>query len=211
MDMIESIKESVIRADQGSVIELTKQALDSGFDAQRLLSEAFRPAMDVVGKEYEIGNIFLPEMLQSAECMLQAVRLLKPHLADAQVAAEGVVVMGTVKDDIHDIGLEIVCMTLEGAGFDVYNLGIDVPSEMFVEKVIEVSADIVGMSAFLSTTRPRYDEVIKNLEEAGLRSRVKVMIGGAAASQEYAEQIGADGYGASAGTALKMALSFMKQ
>ncbi len=209
MDLLESIKQSVIGMDRGKVVELTKKALDEGIKPEKLLYEALTPGMDVVGQEYEQGIKFIPEMLMSADALGGAMELLRPILTKSGLSRAGKVVMGTVEGDIHNIGQQIVSMMLEGAGFGVYNLGVDVPAEKFVEKVKQEKADIVGMSAFLTTTGLRFPDVIEALQEAGIREQVKVMIGGTAASPKYAETIGADGYGANASAAVKLARSFM--
>lgn len=208
MDLLVSIKESIIGMDKEKVVELTRKALDQGIKPGKLLDEALTPGMDIVGEEYEKNNIFIPEMLMSAEALRGAMELLKPLLTKSELSRAGKVVMGTVEDDIHDIGLQIVSMMLEGAGFEVYYLGVDVPADKFVEKAKQEKADIVGMSAFLTTTGLRFSEVIEALQTAGIREQVKVMIGGAAASGEYAETIGADGYGSNASAAVRLAKSF---
>ena len=211
MNLLESIKESIIGMDREKVVELTRKALDEGIGPAKLLDEALTPGMDVVGQEYEKGNLFIPEMLMSAEAMRGAMELLRPILTKVESSKAGKVVIGTVEGDVHNIGQQIVTMMLEGAGFEVYNLGIDVPAKKFVEKAKQEKTDIVGMSAFLSTTGLRYSDVIKALQEAGIRKQVKVMIGGAAASKKYADTIGADGYGADAAAAVRLAKSFMSK
>jgi len=189
------------------VVELTRKALDEGIKPEQLLYEALTPGMDIVGEEYEKNIKFIPEMLMSAEALRDAMELLEPILTKSELSRAGKVIMGTVEGDIHDIGQQIVSMMLEGAGFEVYNLGVDVPADKFVEKVKQEKADIVGMSAFLSTTGLRFSDVIEALQEAGIREQVKVMIGGAAASGKYAVTIGADGYGANASAAVRLAKS----
>jgi len=211
MDLLEDIKESIIDMDRGKVVELTRKALDEGIKPEKLLYEALTPGMDIVGEEYEKNIKFIPEMLMSAEALRGAMELLKPTLTKSELSKAGKVVMGTVEGDIHDIGQQIVSMMLEGAGFEVYNLGVDVPADKFVEKAKQEKADIVGMSAFLSTTGLRFSDIIEALQEAGIREQVKIMIGGAAASGKYAETIGADGYGANAGAAVRLAKSFMSK
>ena len=211
MNLLESIKESIIGMDREKVVELTRKALDEGIKPEKLLAEALTPGMDIVGEEYEKGIKFIPEMLMSAEALRGAMKLLKPILTKSELSRAGKVIMGTVEGDIHDIGKQIVCMMLEGAGFEVYDLGIDIPADKFVEKVKQEKADIVGMSAFLTTTGLRFSDVIEALQEAGIREQVKVMIGGTAASKKYAETIGADGYGANASAAVRLAKSFMSK
>ncbi len=211
MELLESIKQSIIDMDRTKVVELTRKALDEGVKPEKLLYEALTPGMDIVGEEYEKGIKFIPEMLMSAEALRGAMVLLKPILTELELSRAGKVIMGTVKGDIHDIGKQLVSMMLEGAGFEVYDLGIDVPADKFVEKVKQEKADIVGMSAFLTTTGLRFLDVIEALQEAGIREQVKVMIGGAAASGKYAEAIGADGYGANASAAVRLAKSFISK
>ncbi len=208
MDLLVSIKESILGMDKEKVVELTRKALNEGITPKQLLDEALTPGMDIVGEEYENKIRFIPEMLQSAEALRGAMVLLKPILTKSELPRAVKVVMGTVAGDIHDIGLQIVSMMLEGAGFEVYYLGVDVPADKFVEKVKQEKAAIVGMSAFLTTTGLRFSEIIEALQEAGIREQVKVMIGGAAASGEYAETIGADGYGSNASAAVRLAKSF---
>ena len=211
MDLLENIKQSIIDMDRGKVVELTRKALGEGIKPERLLYEALTPGMDIVGEQYEKNIKFIPEMLMSAEALRDAMELLAPILTKSDLSKAGRVVMGTVEGDIHDIGQQIVSMMLEGAGFEVYNLGVDVPADKFVEKAKQEQADVVGMSAFLSTTGLRFPDVIEALQEAGIREQVKVMIGGAAASGKYAETIGADGYGANAGAAVRLVKSFMSK
>ncbi len=211
MDLLVSIKESIIGMDKEKVVELTRKALDEGIKPKRLLDEALTPGMDIVGEEYEKGIRFIPEMLMSAEALRGTMELLKPILTESELSRKGKVIMGTVEGDIHDIGKQLVCMMLEGAGFEVYDLGIDISADKFVEKVKQEKPDIVGMSAFLTTTGLRFSDVIEALQEAGIREQVKVMIGGAAASEKYAETIGANGYGANASAAVKLAKSFMSR
>ena len=211
MDLLVSIKESIIGMDKEKVVELTRKALDEGIKPEKLLYEALTPGMDIVGEEYEKNIKFIPEMLMSAEALRGAMELLKPLLSKLELSKAGKVIMGTVEGDIHDIGKQIVSLMLEGAGFEVCDLGIDVPADKFVEKVKQEKADIVGMSAFLTTTGLRFLDVIEALQEAGIREQVKVMIGGAAASGKYAETIGADGYGANASVAVRLAKSFISK
>ncbi|MBA7598305.1 hypothetical protein ES703_05319 [subsurface metagenome] len=216
MDLLENIRKSIIGMDEEKVLEFTKQALAEGVTPEKLLGEALNPAMEVVGQEFEKGNIFFPEMLMAAETLRGPMKLLRPILAKSGVPGIGKVVIGTVKGDVHDIGKSIVCMMLEGTGFEVHDLGVDVPAERFVEKVADIllynkeeEPNVVGMSAFLTTTGLYFQEVIEALRGAGLREQVKVIIGGAAASTQYAEMIGADGYGANAGAAVRLVKSLV--
>jgi len=196
--MLQYIREAVLEGDQERTRELVESALAEGIESSSLLNEALIPAMDVVGQEYETGIRFLPEMLISAEAMKEAMKILRPILAEAGVAARGRVVLGTVQGDLHDIGKDLVCMMLEGAGFEVIDLGTEVGLEQFVESVREYHPDIVAMSALLTTTMIYMPGVVEALERAGLREAVKIVVGGAPVTQEYADAIGADGYAADA-------------
>jgi 5-methyltetrahydrofolate--homocysteine methyltransferase len=197
-EMLQRIREAVLRGDQERTGKLVESALAEGIEPSSLLNEGLIPAMDVVGQEYEAGIRFLPEMLISAEAMKEAMKILRPILAEAGVAARGRVVLGTVQGDLHDIGKDLVGMMLEGAGFEVIDLGIEVGSEQFVESVREYRPDIVGMSALLTTTMIYMPGVVEALERAGLREAVRIVVGGAPITQEYADAIGVDGYAADA-------------
>jgi 5-methyltetrahydrofolate--homocysteine methyltransferase len=165
--------------------------------------------MAEVGHLFEEGECFVPEMLIAARAMQTGLALLKPHLKNAEVSSAGKVAVGTVKGDLHDIGKNLVAMMLEGAGFEIIDLGTDVPAEKFVEAVREKGANIVAMSALLTTTMPSIDNTIKALTDAGLRDKVKVMIGGAPVTQTYADQIGADGFAPDASRAVATAKELM--
>ncbi|MFQ6117159.1 MAG: corrinoid protein [Candidatus Bipolaricaulia bacterium] len=211
MGVLEDLKQSVIEMEVEKVAELTQKALDEGLGAEEILNKALVPAMDVVGEQYERGERYVPEMLLSAHAMKGAMEKLRPLLAKTGVEPKGRVVIGTVEGDLHDIGQNLVSMMLEGAGFEVYNLGAEVPAERFVGGAKEHSANLVGMSALLTTTMIHMPEVIEALKENGLRDRVKVMIGGAPVTQEYADEIGADGYAPDAAVAVKLAERLMAE
>ncbi|HEX16246.1 MAG TPA: cobalamin-binding protein, partial [Deltaproteobacteria bacterium] len=168
------------------------------------LNEALIPAMEIVGREYEEGERYVPEMLISAEAMKAAMGVLRPRLVETGVRLKGKVVIGTVEGDLHDIGKNLVAMMLEGAGFEVIDLGVEVTAERFVQAVREHKPDVLGMSALLTTTMIHMPEVIEALKEAGLREEVKVIVGGAPVTQEYAEKIGADGYAPDAASAVEV-------
>lgn len=205
MAVLEDLKASVIDMEVERTVELTQRALDEGLSAEEILNKALVPAMDVVGEQYERGEKYVPEMLLSAHAMKGAMELLRPLLVESGVEMKGKVVMGTVEGDLHDIGQNLVGMMLEGAGFEVYNLGAETPAEEFVKGAEEHEANLVGMSALLTTTMLHMPEVIEALKENGLRDRVKVIIGGAPVTQDYAEEIGADGYAPDAASAVKLA------
>jgi len=207
--MLDKIKQAVLAGEMEGIAELTNQALAQGIGARDILDQALTPAMDIVGEEYERGDRYVPEMLISAETMKGAVAVLKPLLVEAGVKARGKVVIGTVEGDLHDIGKDLVAMMLEGAGFEVINLGAEIAAEEFVKAAKEHEPDIVGMSALLTTTMIHMPEVIDALQQAGLRDKTKVMIGGAPVTQGYADKIGADGYAPDAASATKLAKSLL--
>jgi len=205
--MLDKIKQAVLAGDMEGIAELTNQALAQGIGAREILDQALTPAMDIVGEEYEKGERYIPEMLISAEAMKGAVAILKPLLVEAGVEARGKLVIGTVEGDLHDIGKDLVAMMVEGAGFEVINLGAEITAEEFVKAVKEYKPNIIGMSALLTTTMIHMPDVIDALKQAGLRDQVKVMIGGAPVTQGYADKIGADGYAPDAASATKLAKS----
>ncbi len=207
--MLDKIKQAVLAGEMEGIAELTNQALAQGIGAREILDQALTPAMDIVGEEYEKGDRYVPEMLISAETMKGAVTILKPLLVEAGVKARGKVVIGTVEGDLHDIGKDLVAMMLEGAGFEVVNLGVEVTAEEFLKAAKEHEADIIGMSALLTTTMIHMPKVIDTLQQAGLRDKIKVMIGGAPVTQGYADKIGADGYAPDAASATKLAKSLL--
>lgn len=208
-DEMEGIKLSIINMDDQKAVELTRRALEN-CAAIEILNRALIPAMEVVGNEYEEGKKFIPEMLLAAEAMTAALELLKPQLAQSDVKKTGTVVMGTVEGDVHDIGQRMVCIMLEGAGFEVFSLGADVPTDEFVNAVKTKRPDILGMSALLTTTAPRMKKVIDALKSQGLRERVKIMVGGAILNQRLADEYGADGYAPDAASATRLAKTLLE-
>ncbi len=205
MGVLDELKQSVIDMEVESATELTQKALDEGMDAEKVLNEALVPAMDAVGDQYEKGERYVPEMLLSAQAMKGGMQLLRPLLAESGVEPKGRIVIGTVEGDLHDIGQNLVSMMLEGAGFEVTNLGAETPADEFVSSVKDNHADILGLSALLTTTMTHMPEVIDALKEDGVRDNLQVMIGGAPVSQDYADEIGADGYASDASSAVKLA------
>ena len=205
---LEELKHAVIDGDQERAIDLTQSELEMGTAPERILQEGLIAAMDEVGRLFECGEFFVPEMLIAAHAMQSALSLLQPRLAAAGVQAVGKVVIGTVKGDLHDIGKNLVSMMLKGAGFEVVDLGADVPPDKFV-KAIDDKAGIVALSALLTTTMPAMKTTIDALVEARVRSRVKVIIGGAPVTLAYANQIGADGYAPDASSAARLAKSLL--
>jgi 5-methyltetrahydrofolate--homocysteine methyltransferase len=181
------------------------EGLEQGLEPERMLYDALIPSLEEVGARFERGDFFVPEMLISARAMQGALDILRPLLADTGAAQVGVFLMGTVKGDVHDIGKNLCNIMLEGAGFKVIDLGVNVPPERFVAEIETHEPDVVGFSAFLTTTMPMFKANINALEKAGLREKVIVMVGGAPVTQEYADAVGADGYSADASSAVKKA------
>ena len=203
MDLKE-LYEHVIEGEAAEVEAGVKAALEAGVNPNTILNEALIAAMDEVGRRFEEGEYFVPEMLIAARAMQAGLRLLKPHLTSAETKSAGKVAIGTVKGDLHDIGKNLVAMMLEGAGFEIQDLGVDVTPDSFV-KAVEAGAQIIGMSALLTTTMGNMGVTMEALKSAGLRDKVKVMIGGAPVTQEYANQIGADAFAPDASSAVRTA------
>ena len=193
------------------VLELTHQALELKMEPQSLLFDSLIPALEEVGARFERGDFFVPEMLIAGRAMAGAMEVLRPLLAETGVETVGKFVMGTVQGDVHDIGKNLVCIMLEGAGFEVIDLGVQVKPEKFVQAVQEHQPDIVGFSAFLTTTMPMFKANLNALTKAGLRDQVLVMVGGAPVTQEYADAVGADGYAADASATVKRAKAMLKE
>jgi corrinoid protein of di/trimethylamine methyltransferase len=204
MNILEKVGQSIIDGNWDDSPRLTQEALDAGNDAHTVLASLVG-AMDTVGEEWRVGNMFIPEVLVSAKAMHEGMDVLRPHLTAADMALRGTVVIGTVQGDLHDIGKSLVAMMLEGGGFQVHNLGVDVSAASFVEAVKKHKPEIVGMSALLTTTLPYMQDTIRSLEEAGVRDSVKVLVGGAPVTPEFAESIGADGYAPDGATAVAKA------
>jgi 5-methyltetrahydrofolate--homocysteine methyltransferase len=198
------IYQNVIDGDVKGVESGIQAALAEGIGASVLLNQALIAAMDEVGRRFEEGDLFVPEMLVSARAMQAGLQYLKPHLLQADIKSSGKIAIGTVKGDLHDIGKNLVGMMLEGAGFEVVDLGVDVAPEAFV-KAVQDGAQLIGMSALLTTTMGSMAVTIEALKAAGVREKVKVMIGGAPVTEDYAKQIGADGFATDASSATHMA------
>jgi 5-methyltetrahydrofolate--homocysteine methyltransferase len=221
-DIIAALKENVIQGrktqeDEGidedlsgspGVLELTQSALDQKMSPEVIISQGLTAGMQVVGEKFSSKEYFIPDMLASADAVGAAMDILKPHLEGANVATKGKFAIATVKGDIHDIGKNIVAILLKGAGYEVEDLGIDVPTEKIVEYVKESNPDFLGLSALLTTTMVTMGEVLQALTEAGVRDKVKVLIGGAAVSDEFAREIGADAYCVDGFDAVKVLDSF---
>jgi corrinoid protein of di/trimethylamine methyltransferase len=203
--MKDQLKQAIIDGNEGVALAMTQALVATGATPREILDEALLPGMDVVGARMREGECFIPEVLLSARVMQACLDLLRPLMAEGEGGGFGTVVIGTVEGDLHDIGKNLVGMLLQGAGFTVVNLGTGVTAEAFVAAVKEHSPQIIGMSALLTTTLPHMSETIALLKAEGLRDAVKVMVGGAPVTAAYAEEIGADGYGANAGMAVERA------
>jgi 5-methyltetrahydrofolate--homocysteine methyltransferase len=208
MSQTQEIYQAVLEGDLELTKEKVQAALSSGLTASDILQNGLIAAMGEVGRLFEEGDCFVPEMLVSARAMQAGLEILKPLLAQAGIEPVGKAIVGTVKGDLHDIGKNLVAMMLEGAGFKVVDLGVDVPVEKFVSALQE-GADILGLSALLTTTMPSMENTIKAIEAAGLRNRIKIIIGGAPVTAEYARQISADGFASDAGQAVTVAKSLI--
>jgi len=208
-DILEKISKAVIEGDADNIGMLTELALSKDLSPKDILDKGLMPGMDYVGVEFRAGNMFVPEVLLSARVMLASMDIIKPLLVKTRAEMTGKVIMGTVQGDLHSIGKNLVCMMMEGAGFEVIDLGTDVAPEAFVEAVKKEQPDIVGMSALLTTTMRSMDHTIQALKEANLRKNLKVMVGGAPVTSDFAEQIGADAYASNAPAAVDMAKQFV--
>jgi 5-methyltetrahydrofolate--homocysteine methyltransferase len=204
-EILQGLYDNTLVGHAPEVADLVNQGLEQSLEPERMLYDALIPSLEEVGARFERGDFFVPEMLIAARAMQAALDILRPLLADTGAEAIGTFVMGTVKGDVHDIGKNLVNIMLEGAGFTVHDLGVNVAPETFVEQVQEHQPDIVGFSAFLTTTMPMFKANINALEKAGIRGDVIVMVGGAPVTQAYADMVGADGYAADASTAVRLA------
>jgi corrinoid protein of di/trimethylamine methyltransferase len=209
-EILQGLFDNTLVGNAPAVKDLTNEGLAMGMNPETLLYDALIPSLEEVGARFERGDFFVPEMLIAARAMQGALDILRPLLAETGAKPIGTVVIGTVKGDVHDIGKNLVNIMLEGAGFTVHDLGVNVAPEKFVEQVQEHEPDIVGFSAFLTTTMPMFKANINALEKTGLRDRVIVMVGGAPVTQEYADAVGADGYAADASTAVRLAKALIE-
>ena len=205
-----AIVDNLVGLNEPKVIELVRNALDEGVAAKEILNQGLIAGMDIVGEKMENEDMFIPEVLMAAKAMSSAIEILKPLLAEEDIRAMGKVIIGTVKGDLHDIGKNLVAMMVESAGFEVYDLGADILPDKFVEEIKEKDANILCMSALLTTTMPMMKNTIDALKESGLREQVKIMVGGAPVTQSFADEIGADGYAPDAGSAVKLAKELLQ-
>ncbi len=194
-NILERLKEAVLNYDIELAVEVSKEVVSTGFDPLKAIEQGLGEGLRVVGEKFEAGEIFLPMLMMAAQAMKESLAILEPALAKGvSRKVLGKVIIGTVEGDIHDIGKSIVAAMLTASGFEVYDLGCDTPTSKFVEKAEEVKPDIIGMSALLTTTMTKMADVISALEKAGLRGRVKVIVGGAPVSTAWAQKVGADAY-----------------
>ncbi|MDP1719793.1 MAG: corrinoid protein [Candidatus Nanopelagicaceae bacterium] len=210
-EIIKALYDQTLMGNAPVVLELTEQALGMGIGPDSILFDALIPSLEEVGARFERGDYFVPEMLIAGKAMSGALNVLRPLLAETGAESVGTYVMGTVKGDVHDIGKNLVNIMLEGAGFTVIDLGVQTPPEKFITAIQEHKPDIVGMSAFLTTTMPMFKVNIHEITKAGLRNEVIIMVGGAPVTQEYADAVGADGYAADASTAVRLAKDLIKR
>jgi len=202
MSDLSSLIKAVISGDRDKAVQLAMEAVNTGINPEEIITKGLQPGMMTVGEKFSSGEYFLPDMLMAARAMKSALDVLKPLLAKSGLPTLGRVVIGTVQGDMHDIGKNVVATFLGGSGFEVYDLGLNVSAQQFVNAVREKKADILGLSALLTTTMPTMGQTIRDLEKAGLRSRVKVIVGGAPVTAEFARFIGADAHARDGGEAI---------
>jgi len=210
-EIIKALYDETLAGNAPAVLALTNEAIASGMGPDTILFDALIPSLEEVGARFERGDYFVPEMLIAGKAMSGALVILRPLLAETGAESIGTYVMGTVKGDVHDIGKNLVNIMLEGAGFTVIDLGVQTPPEKFIDAIREHKPDIVGMSAFLTTTMPMFKVNIHEITKAGLRDEVIIMVGGAPVTQEYADAVGADGYAADASTAVRLAKELIQK
>ena len=208
MELIQQIFQSTLTGDQNELESRTIEALERGIEPTAIVDQGYIPAMEKVGDLFSNGEYYLPEMLKAARAVKVGLEILKPHLTHSNAKAKAKVMICTVKGDLHDIGKNLVGMMMEGNGLEVIDLGIDVAPEKVLEQVSNHKPDVLALSALLTTTMESMESVVKHLVEAGIRDRVKVLVGGAPINQAFADSIGADGYGADASQAVRLAKSF---
>ncbi|RJR22754.1 MAG: cobalamin-binding protein [Desulfobacteraceae bacterium] len=210
-EVFKSVRGDVLSGNHTAIKNHVQDLLDRGLNAKDILNRGMLSAMEVIGNKFKDGTVFIPEVLLSARAMNEALRVLEPFLAKEAKDASGKILIGTVRGDLHDIGKNMVVTMLRGVGFDVVDLGVNLPVDTFVAKVKEHKPDILGMSALLTTTMPEMKKVISALSTHGLRDKVKVIIGGAPVNDKFAKDIGADGYGPDAGASVELARSLIRK
>ena len=208
-DILDELYDNTIDGERDSVVALTNEGLELGMDPLGILFDALIPALEEVGRLFEAGTFFVPEMLVAAKAMHGAMEVLRPLIAETDAKPTGTFVMGTVKGDIHDIGKNLCNVMLEGAGFEVFDLGVNVQEQAFVDAIREHKPQAVGMSAFLTTTMPMFIPTIQAIKDAGLRDDVLIFVGGAPVTQEYCDNVGADGYAPNASVLVRVLKEMM--
>jgi corrinoid protein of di/trimethylamine methyltransferase len=209
-DILKQLFDGVLEGDSPKTVEAAKQALDAGISPLDAIEKGMTPAIQEVGDRFGLGEMFLPEMVNSADAMEAALELLEPHFEGDEGAKKGKVLIGSVQGDIHDIGKNIVIALLKVNGFEVVDIGRDIPSTDFVDKAVELKADVIGLSGLLTTSLPMMRDIIQMLDDDGVRDQYKVIIGGGPTSQEYADEINADGYGETAYNAVQLCNQLLK-
>jgi methylmalonyl-CoA mutase cobalamin-binding domain/chain len=205
MDNINQLYDAILKGNLPLAVEITKMAIEQKIDTKSIIDNYMSKAMDEIGSRFEAGKAFVPELLMSARAMKGALELLRPLMINNNIPRAGTIVIGTVKGDLHDIGKNLVASMLEGSGFEVINLGVDISSAKFADSIVEHKANILCLSALLTTTMNYMKEVIRAIEEAGIRNQVKIMVGGAPINSVFAKEIGADGYSSNANAAVSLA------
>ena len=201
-EILSQLSQALIQGDMKQVPQLSQQALDQGHSAEEVLQKGLLAGMEVVGRRFRDGDMFIPEVLRCAKCMHKSMEILRPVLAESEVHSEGKFLIATVEGDLHDIGKNLVAMMFEGAGFEVIDLGIDQKAQAIIESIREHKPDILGLSALLTTTMPKMEETIQAIRSENVQEGMKIIVGGAPVTQEYADRIGADGYAPNAASAV---------
>ncbi len=204
-EVLDQISENLTQGRAPQVKELVQKALDEGVDIEQILNNGLVKGMGIIGEKFKRNEVYVPEVLIAARAMNSGMELIKPKLAESGIEAKGTACVGTVKGDLHDIGKNLVCMMLEGAGYNVVDLGVNVDAQTFVSSAQDHDADVIGMSALLTTTMTAMKDTLDALKESGVRDQVKVMVGGAPLNQSFCDEIGADGYAADAASAVDVA------
>ena len=204
MAILEDIQNCVLDGELDEIKDLVQKEVDEGIDPAAIINDGLIGGMNIVAPLFKSGEMFVPEVMESADTMNEGMQVVKPLITDADMPTKGKVIIGTVNGDLHDIGKNLVVLMMESRGYTVIDMGVDVKEEQFVEAIKEHKPDIVGMSSLLTTTMMKIDDTIKMINESGLRDQVKIIIGGAPISQEFADDIGADGYSEDASTAVEL-------
>lgn len=209
-ETLSQLSQALINGDMKQVPQLSQQALDQGHSAEEVLQNGLLAGMEVVGRKFKDGEMFIPEVLRCAKCMHKSMDILRPILAESGVQSEGTFLIATVEGDLHDIGKNLVAMMFEGAGFDVVDLGIDQKAQAIIEAVKEHKPDILGLSALLTTTMPKMEEAIQAIDAEGLHQDMKIIVGGAPVTAEFADKIGADSYAPNAASAVDIGKELLR-